>query len=163
MKWLQYQFSLLDQQRHFDADFDQMSQELLILRFVWFPFWFSDSFILVLDYQCLVLCSLLEELHLMGWQNRARDVCSTKGWDAQLKQQWWGQGSSSKCPLILTAVLGSLKFNKVHSLQVIIFVRSFCWDFPFNGSPEFLLLLALSLICCSDQFLHQIQKTWRKN
>lgn len=63
-------------------------------------------------------------------QNQAHDLRSMKEWDgmdpAQLKQQWWGQGSSSKCPLILTTVLGSLKFHKVHSLQVILSVGSFC-------------------------------------
>lgn len=94
----------------------------------------------------------------MGCQNQAwKD-----GMDpAKLKQQWWGQGSSSKCPFILTAVLGSLKFHKVHPPHV--FVWSFCWAFSFDGSPEFLLLLALSLICYSDQFLHQAQKTWKES
>lgn len=92
--------------------------------------------------------------------------CPNQAWKdgmdpAKLKQQWWGQRSSSKCPLILTAVLASLKFHKVHPPQ--LFVWSFCWTFSFDGSPEFLLLLAFSLICYSDQFLHQIQKTWKES
>lgn len=166
MKWLHnYKFSLLDQQWHFDADLDQMSQEPLILRFVWLPFCFAVSFILVLDHQCLVVYSLLKELHLMGCQNQACDLCSEKGWvgSCKAKTAMRGQGSSSKCPITLTALLGSLKFHKADSLQVILFVWSFCRTFPFNGNPDFLLLVPFSLICCSDQLLHQIQKSWKES
>lgn len=103
----------------------------------------------------------------MGCQNQHMIYVAQKdGIDpAKLKQQWWGQGSSSKCLLILTAALGSLKLHKVHSLQV-----NFWWghsaepshliEFKISG---FLLFLPLSLIYCSDQFLHQTQKSWKES
>lgn len=51
----------------------------------------------------------------MGCQNQVHDLCSMKEWGgmdpAQLKQQQWGQHLFCKCPLTLTAELGSLKLH----------------------------------------------------